>query len=102
MWCEMRYRLRPSHLVDMEIALAGLEAVAAVAAVAAVIALIVAFYPAVLGRVDDAIGAAVDAVGRVVGRGWASGGEPRGRRRLRRRAASGWAGPPVDRPAHPR
>ena len=86
----------------MEIALAGLAAVVVVAVLAAVIALVVAFYPAVLAGVDDALGAGVDAVYRFVGRGWASGGGPRSFRRLRRRAASGWAGPPVDRPAHPR
>jgi hypothetical protein len=98
MWCEMGYRQGPSHLFDMEIALAGLEAVASVVVVVAVVVLVVAFYPAVMGCVDEAI----DAVGRMVGRGWASGGEPRSLRRLRRRAAPGWAGPPVDRPAHPR
>ncbi len=58
----------------MEIALAGLAANVAVAAVMGGIALAVAYAPTLLDALDDALGAAVDVICRVVGRGWDPGG----------------------------
>jgi hypothetical protein len=69
----------------MEIVLAGLAALVAVAAVMGGIALAVAVAPTVIGALDDGLGAAVDLLCRVVGRGWDPGGA-RSRRQGKRRS----------------
>jgi hypothetical protein len=74
----------------MEIALAGLAAIAVVAAVMGGLALAVAFAPALLAMLGAAVETACDVTCRILGRGW----DPGGGRTVRRgkgagRAASG-------------